>query len=96
MLDRPFFFDEAGLIDFLSALDSMDRTLAGFAELRTPYEDDFILLDLGPRGSVFVSGESHEYSDLGQLLRFGFTTDQTALGPFVRDLKAASGLVAIP
>ena len=36
MLDRPFYFDEASFIDFLSAIDAMDRTLAGSAELRTP------------------------------------------------------------
>src|SRR4051794_14092142 len=72
MLDRSFYFDEVGLVDFLSAIDSMDRTLAGSAELRTPYEDDFIRLELGPRGSVSVTGESREYSDLDQRLRFGF------------------------
>ena len=90
MLDRPFYFDEASFIDFLSAIDAMDRTLAGSAELRTPYEDDFIRLELSPLGSVSVTGESREYSNLDQRLRFGFTTDQTTLGPFARDLKAAS------
>lgn len=90
MLDRPFYFDEVGLVDFLSAVDSMDRTLTGSAELRTPYEGDFIHLELGPRGSVSVTGESREYSDLEQRLRFGFATDQTALMPFARDLRAAS------
>lgn len=90
VLDRPFYFDEAGLADFLSAVDAMDRTLAGSAELRTPGEEDFLRLELGPRGSVSVTGESWEYSELGQRLRFGFTTDQTALRPFFRDLQGAS------
>jgi hypothetical protein len=72
----------------------MDRTLAGSAELRTPYEDDFIRLELGPRGSVSITGESRECSELDQRLCFGFTTDQTALGPFARDLKAASSHAA--
>ena len=90
MLDRPFYFDEAGLIAFLTSIDSMDRSLAGSAELRTPHEDDFIHLELSPRGTLYVTGESREYSELTQRLCFGFTTDQTALGPFVRDLKTAS------
>lgn len=64
------------------------------ALLRTPYEDDFIRLELSPRGCVSVTGGSREDSDLDQRLRFGFTTDQTALGPFARDLRAASSHVA--
>ncbi|MFO0909531.1 MAG: hypothetical protein U0794_14450 [Isosphaeraceae bacterium] len=89
-LDRPFAFDRAGLLEFLAALASMDQTLTGFAELRTPLEDDFIRLELSRRGSVYVTGESREAAELEQCLRFGFTTDQTVLAPFARDLEAAA------
>jgi hypothetical protein len=96
MLDRPFYFDESGLFDFVRALGSMDRALAGVAELRTPYEADFIRLELGSRGSVAVTGEVREHSDFDQRLRFGFGTDQTVLRPLVRDLEAVLGLSASP
>ena len=91
MLDRAFYFDETGLVDFLAAVNSMDRTLVGFAELRHPYKDDFLRLELSPGGSISVTGESREHSDLDQMLRFGFVTDQTVLGPFSRALRAALG-----
>jgi hypothetical protein len=88
ILDRSFYFDGPGLADFVEALGAMDRCLSGTAELRTPYEDHYIRLALGPRGRVAVTGEIREYSGFDQLMRFGFETDQTVLGPFARDLDA--------
>jgi hypothetical protein len=96
MLLRPFYFNEGGLFDFVGALGSMDRTLAGVAELRTPYEDDFIRLEVGSHGWVAVTGEVREYGGFDQRLRFGFDTDQTVLRPLVRDLEAVLGLSASP
>src|SRR5262249_45948747 len=93
LLDRAFFFDEPGLTDFVKVLGAMVRCLSGTAELRTPYEDDYIQLALGTRGEVAVAGEVHEYSPFDQLLRFGFDTDQTVLGPLARDLEAILRLV---
>lgn len=51
-------------------------------------------LELNPGGSVSVTGVSREYSDLGQMLRFGFITDQTVLGPFARALGDVPGTAA--
>jgi hypothetical protein len=96
MVDRPFYIDESGLVDFVKAIGAMDRTLTEAAELRAPYEDDFIRLELRLRGSVAVTGEVRECSDWEQRLRFGFDTDQTVLGPFARDLQAVLGLAVSP
>ena len=87
MLDRTFYFDHDGITKFIDAIDSMDRTLVGVAELRTPYEDDFIRFEANRQGHVLVSGESREYGENEQFLRFGFVTDQTVLRPFIQELK---------
>jgi len=93
ILDQHFYFDDVGLWDFLSGIVSMDQTLVGVAELRTPYdENNFIRLELDFRGSLLVTGESRDYSGFDQSLRFGFITDQTVLAPLARDLRTVFSL----
>jgi hypothetical protein len=84
--ERDFYFDQAGLERLVSGVSAMNRDLRGCAEIRTPYEDDKLSLELLPNGSVIVSGELHEHSDLPQKLQFSFKTDQTCLESLVRDL----------
>jgi hypothetical protein len=76
--EHDFFFDRTGLKAFVAALTSMDRTLGGKAELRTPYEDNRISFEVTATGSVLVSGELHEYSEFPQRFAFSFRTDQHA------------------
>ena len=92
LLDRPFYFVDYVLSEFMMALEAMDRSLSGLAELRHPYEDDYFRLVLGPRGRVVVSGEFHERSEFNQRMYFEFETDQTVLGPFAREFSTISHL----
>ena len=87
--EHDFYFGRPGLQAFITNLTAMDRDLKGKAELRTPYEDDRVIFEVTPLGSVLVSGELHEYSAHPQSLTFSFTTDQTCLGGFVRQLASA-------
>jgi hypothetical protein len=84
--ERQFWFEEPEVGTFLASVAEMDRTLEGSAELRTRYEENGFRLELGPRGTITVSGTLREYGAMEQVLRFAFTTDQTVLGPLARDL----------
>jgi hypothetical protein len=88
--ERQFWFEEPEFGTFLASVAEMDRTLEGSAELRTRYEENGFRLDLAPRGTVTVSGTLREYGATEQVVHFAFTTDQTVLGPFARDLTQLS------
>ena len=86
LIERPFWFEAPELTAFVEKLRTMNHTLAGEAQLRTRYEDNFVRLVVSPRGVVEVTGVSTEYSVPSQQLRFAFETDQTVLAPFAADL----------
>jgi hypothetical protein len=88
--ERKFWFEEPEFGTFREHLAAMDRTLSGAAELRTRYEENGFRLEVHATGAVEVSGSLREYGAMDQFLRFGFTTDQTVLAPFVRDLTRLS------
>ncbi|MDF1501718.1 hypothetical protein [Roseisolibacter sp. H3M3-2] len=94
VLARSFWFEPSDLAACIDDLRIMDRDLAGAAELRTRYEDNFVRFDVSARGVVTVSGTATEYSALGQSLRFAFETDQTVLRPLAEDLAALARPVA--
>ena len=73
---------------FVEALEAMDRTLTGEARLKPIFEDPFIHVSVGHTGRVTVSGDLVAYGPLTQRLQFALETDQTALGPFIRDLRS--------
>ena len=82
-----FYFDRFD--NFISELELLALTLVGTATLREDYNDSYLRLEGATRGRITVSGLLVEHSELGQELRFAFSTDQTCLAPFVRDLEAA-------
>ena len=90
VLERPFWFEEAELKVFVEQLRVMDRSLAGEAELRTRYEDNFLHLAVSGRGIVAVTGVATECAVPSQQLRFAFETDQTVLRPFAAELAMLS------
>ena len=87
-LQREFWFEQADLVEFVKRLRKMDGELAGDAELRTRYEDNFVRIEVSSRaGEVTVSGVVREYGSIDQQLRFKFITDQTVLRPLADDLS---------
>jgi hypothetical protein len=86
--DRQFGFDEDFLNDALEKLKEMSSGRPETAKLRYRYETDELQFRSNDMGHVFVSGDLVEHSDLPQRLHFEFRTDQTVLGPLIRDLQA--------
>ncbi|HEX7965232.1 MAG TPA: hypothetical protein VF651_05905 [Gammaproteobacteria bacterium] len=84
----PFYFEEYPLTEFISSLSAMDETLSGKATLKPMWEKQFIEFIAGNSGHVTVRGELLEHGAFTQKLAFGFKTDQTCLGPFIRALKS--------
>lgn len=88
--EQQFWFEEPELAEFRTQLAKMEKSLEGAAELRTRYEENGFRLEVHPAGRITVSGTLREYGATEQRLDFGFTTDQTVLAPFVRDLTQLS------
>jgi len=85
---RPFYFDDDSLVDALAKLDEMDAGRPESTTIRCRWEEEFLQIGSNDMGHVFVSGEIIEYSERPQRLKFAFQTDQTVLGPLIRDLQA--------
>jgi hypothetical protein len=81
-----FYVEEYSLSKFTQDLFEMDRSLKGTATLKPLYEHNFVAFTMTETGQVHVEGKVEEYSHLENRMIFGFTTDQTCLGPFARDL----------
>ena len=90
-----FCFEPAALVAFHGALQRMDRSLIGSAMLKPMHEDPYIRMELLHTGAVTVSGELSVSDEATHRLIFGFRTDQTCLGPFVRELGACFQLAAV-
>ena len=93
---QEFFFEDATLAAAIAGLETMDAGTPAAATIRGSFEDDYIRLESNSRGHVLVTGEIHEHGELGQMLRFGFRTDQTVLGPLIRDLNQLRSRTAAP
>jgi hypothetical protein len=91
----PFHFQPGRLAEFISALESMDRTLKGNAILKPTWEPEFLSFELDGSGHVRVFGELVESSEHQQRLHFSFLTDQTCLRPLASRLKACQSMAAI-
>lgn len=89
--ERPFYFDDSHFPDAIKALKAMDAGRAGEAIIKGQWEEDYIKFALNDLGHVFVSGELYEHSDMAQSFKFEFRTDQTVLGPLIRDLGPLAG-----
>ncbi len=83
--DRPLSVERDQVVEFLEALEGMDRTLGGEARLQPFHELDYISFRMATGGHVVVTGELG-YSATNYL-KFEFLTDQTCLGPLVEDLR---------
>jgi hypothetical protein len=86
--DHRFTFDDDSLSTAIRSLKAMCGGSPGEFVIKYRYEQDFIRFAMNKLGQVFVTGECRFDSDLSQLLRFGFRTDQTVLAP-LRDALAA-------
>jgi hypothetical protein len=84
-----FVFDFPPLGEFISKLASLEQTLTGEARLGLQYEEGHISFRGSGLGHVTVSGLLVQYGGHTQKLQFSFSTDQTALAPFIRGLQDA-------
>jgi len=91
----PFYFELPRLMEFVEALQGMDRTLSGSATLKPTWEPGFVTFELDQHGHVRVFGELRETTEHEQWLQFSFNTDQTCLRQFAADLEACQSLAAI-
>ena len=84
-LNKEMYFDNG--IAFVEALEKMDQSLSGEAELKEDYQDHFLKFSMTPLGHLLVSGTFVEYSEHSQSLSFEFEADQTCLASFTSSLK---------
>jgi hypothetical protein len=82
-----FFFDAGPWRAFLRDLDALNESLSGEAKLGLDFEEPFIAFRGDGRGHIQVSGLLIEHSAHSQRLEFSFVADQTALAPFLSDLR---------
>jgi hypothetical protein len=82
-----FFFDAPPILTFIDALEGIYRTLIGEARLGLQFEEPYFSLRGDGNGHVSVSGVFTGGSENEQRLEFSFVTDQTALRPFILELK---------
>ncbi len=72
----------------VAALEELVTSLSGEVRLGAAYEDDEVVFEMNNRGQLFVRGRLVSYGELTQRLEFEFQTDQTALVPFAREMRA--------
>lgn len=77
----------ADLVRFTAALEAMEGLRPRRAELLDRGYGSRLALELDKRGHIHLSGLLYGPA-AEQRLQWGFTADQTALGPFVRGLRA--------
>jgi len=94
-VDRKFFFEWIFLLDFLKNLEHMNKELSGEAILKCEYEEEFIKVSCISQGHIRVAGLIVDQSWLRQEFRFEFETDQTMLGPLIRDIELVKDMVSI-
>lgn len=82
-----FFFDYPSLPEFIENLNVIEHTLSGEAKLGQLYEEPYVMFRGVGLGHITVSGFLAEHTEHTQKLHFSFTTDQTALGPFINSLR---------
>jgi len=82
-----FFFDSPPLGAFVENLAALDRSLLGEAKLGQQFEDPHFMFRGNGRGQITVSGLLVDTTEHWQKLEFSFATDQTALGPFLAELR---------
>jgi len=82
-----FTFDNSHFPEAIANLKRMDTGKPGKAIIKGIYGDDCIRFESNDLGHVEVSGELHEHTERHQMLKFGFRTDQTTLGPLVSGLS---------
>lgn|SRR5690554_1180457 len=85
--DRPFYFSRSYLERFCEALEAIDTSLEGHAELRHEFEDDRIRIKGDGLGHLEISGTIVELGELEQQLSFAFVTDQTCLRTLIPDIQ---------
>jgi hypothetical protein len=83
-----FFFDWPPLNQFVEQLEDIEQSLSGEATLGQQFEEPYIKFKGNGLGHIEVSGLLIVYNENIQKLEFSFTTDQTAVGPFIEELRS--------
>ena len=78
-------FGEYPMERFIEQLKSCDESLSGSATLEPEWDNWFIKFHIEGNGSVLVSGMLYTPD---QELKYEFTTDQTCLSGFIKDLES--------
>lgn len=89
-----FFFDMGPWNAFLQDLERLNESLSGEARLGLDFEEPFIALRGDGQGHIQVYGLLVEPRAHSQRLEFSFRTDQTALGPFLSELREVASASA--
>ena len=82
---HDFYFGD--LLQFSQTLELCYKNLKGVAELKTPYEDEFIKLEFNSLVHLFVTGLMCSYNEFDQRMTFGFRTDQSIIPSIIADFK---------
>lgn len=85
-----FYFEVHPMIQFISALEELDRTLKGEAVLKPMWEEQYVRIAGDGSGHIVVSGELLDHGGNEQRVSFRFATDQTCLSRLVADLRKAA------
>jgi len=86
-----FYFDDSTLRDFIKNLKKLEESLRGKVRLGNIYEQPYVQFEGNGMGHITVSGKLVSNDHWMQKLDFNFKTDQTALGPFIKDLDVIMG-----
>ena len=85
-LGKSFYFD--ALPKFIEHLRSAQADVKGGAELRLPYEEEFVRFEFSPRGHVGIFGLLISDGPPGSRLNFSIEADQSYCPPFLMQLDA--------
>lgn len=84
---RKFVF--GGPRKFLDSLKKCNEGLNGHAELKTPFEDEFLRFSFENRGCVTITGLLQDYGGRERSFRFEIEADQTFVPGFIKSFEQA-------
>ena len=77
-------FGEYPMDEFISQLESCDKSLKGEAILKPEYDNWFLKFSMNHTGGIGIEGLLYS---IDHQLEFAFLTDQTCLSKFIKDLR---------
>lgn len=82
---RKFIF--GNLAEFKSDLENCFSSLSGHAQLKTPYEEEFLKIEFLSGGHIAISGLLRDSGGKNQKLFFEFSADQTFVPALIASTK---------